>query len=123
MTARGVTGWLGSWALFLICLAAAVAFPVRAPAQTPIGFFGTTPQTSLSSRDYQRMGSLGLTMRIPIFWFQVEPRQGVYECDQLDATIAAAAAARVRAMPFVYGTPAWLADDAAMPPLHGRASR
>lgn len=123
MSARGATGRLGSWALCLLCLAAAVALPARADAQVPIGFFGITPQTSLSSRDYQRMGSLGLTMRIPVFWFQVEPRQGVYEFGLLDATIAAAAAAGVRVMPFVYGTPAWLADEAAVPPLRGRSSR
>ncbi len=98
-----------------------MALPTRADAQGPIGFFGTTPQTNLTPRDYQRMGSLGLTMRIPIFWFEVEPRQGVYEFDQLDATIAAAAAAGVRVLPFVYGTPAWLADEAAVPPLRGRA--
>jgi hypothetical protein len=120
---RDATARLRFWTLGLLCLAAAVALPAGADARVPIGFFGTTPQTSLSPRDYQRMGSLGLTMRIPVFWFSVEPRQGVYEFDQLDATIAAAAEAGVRVMPFVYGTPAWLADEAAVPPLRGRASR
>jgi polysaccharide biosynthesis protein PslG len=69
------------------------------------------------------MGSLGLTLRLPVYWFEVEPRQGVHDFDQLDATIGAAAAAGVRVLPFVYGTPPWLADEAATPPLRDRASR
>ena len=123
MIPSGPTGRLRAWALCLLGLLAAAALPATAAAQAPVGFFGTTPQTSLSPRDYERMGSLRLTMRIPVFWFEVEARQGVYQFDQLDATIGAAAAAGVRVLPFVYGTPAWLADEAAVPPLRGRALR
>lgn len=114
---------LSTCAIHATCLVAAVALPSTAAAKASVGFFGTTPQTSLSPHDYRQMGSLRLTMRVPVFWFQVEPRQGVYEFDQLDATVAAAAAARVRVLPFVYGTPAWLANEASVAPLGRHASR
>ncbi|MGN6200919.1 MAG: hypothetical protein ACTHNY_00745 [Solirubrobacterales bacterium] len=69
------------------------------------------------------MAPLGLTVRVPVFWFEVEPQRGRYDFDQLDATIAMAAARGIRVLPFLYGSPSWVADQAAVPPLAGAASR
>lgn len=123
MTGSGSTGRRGDLVLLGLCVALALALPATAAARVPPGFFGTSPQTTLGTQDFQRMGSLGLTVRVPVYWFEVEPERGRYEFDQLDTTIAAAAAAGVRVLPFVYGSPSWVSDQAAVPPLSGGASR
>jgi hypothetical protein len=63
------------------------------------------------------MSRLGLTLRIPVYWFQLEPQQGAYEFSSLDRTIGAAAKAGVRVLPFVCGSPSWAAPHASVPPL------
>jgi hypothetical protein len=63
------------------------------------------------------------TLRIPIFWPQVEPRQGEFDFGALDQTVSSAAAVGVRVLPFVYGTPRWLATEPALPPLTARDQR
>lgn len=104
-----VAGSLG-----LLCVSAPPA--VARPAVPP-GFFGVVPQGPLGARDFKRMrGAVG-TLRIPIYWPGVEPRAGELDFSALDATVSAAAAAGVRVLPFVYGTPAWLVADPARPPL------
>jgi hypothetical protein len=57
------------------------------------------------------------TLRIPIYWFRVEPSPGEFDFAELDETIASAATAGIRVLPFVYGTPPWLNADPARPPL------
>jgi hypothetical protein len=85
------------------------------------GFFGVVPQAPLTEADLTRMeGKVG-TLRIPIYWFQVEPRPGEYDFAALDAEIGAAAEHGIRVQPFIYGTPAWLAREGARPPLRPRA--
>jgi polysaccharide biosynthesis protein PslG len=106
-----------------ICLALPLTLPATAAAGVPPGFFGTSPQTTLTPQDFRRMASLGLTVRVPVYWFEVEPQRGRFEFDKLDTTAAAAAAAGLRVLPFVYGSPSWVSDRAAVPPLDGGASR
>jgi hypothetical protein len=48
------------------------------------------------------------TLRMPIFWFECEPRRGEYDFAAVDAEIGAAAAHGIRVLPVVYGTPSWL---------------
>jgi hypothetical protein len=65
------------------------------------------------------MGRLGLTLRVPLYWFEVESLRGVYDFAGFDRLVAEAARARVRLLPFVTGSPAWMAGDASVPPLGG----
>jgi hypothetical protein len=103
-------------------LAALLAWaPAARASALPADFFGVVPQAPLSPADYSRMGEAVGTLRIPIYWFQVEPRAGEYRFADLDETIASAAAAGIRVLPFVYGTPPWLGSDPVRPPL-GSAS-
>jgi polysaccharide biosynthesis protein PslG len=92
-----------------------------AAAAVPRGFFGVAPQGSLAPADFDRMRGVVGTLRIPVYWFRVEPARGQYDFAELDETVASAAAAGVRVLPFVYGTPPWLSTDPARPPL-GSAS-
>lgn len=106
----------GGLALLLLSAPPAVARPA-----VPRGFFGVVPQGPLGARDFKRMHGVVGTLRIPIYWPQVEPRRGELDFRALDAIVAPAAAAGVRVLPFVYGTPAWLAADPARPPLSATA--
>lgn len=94
-----------------------------APGRAPAGFFGVTPQAPLNSGDLARMAPLDLTLRMPFYWFQLEPERGTYDFSSLDLAVGQAAAAGVRVLPFVTGSPAWMAGDAALPPLKGSRAK
>lgn len=94
-----------------------------ATGQAPAGFFGVTPQAPLTSGDLARMARLDLTLRIPFYWFQLESQRGTYDFSSLDPVVGRAAAAGVRVLPFVTGSPAWMAGDAAVPPLGGSKAK
>jgi polysaccharide biosynthesis protein PslG len=98
-------------ALALLACSPAVAKPL------PQGFLGVVPQGPLAAADFDRMRGVVGTLRIPVHWPQVEPRRGEIDFSGLDQTVSEAAAAGVRVLPFVYGTPGWLAGDPARPPL------
>jgi hypothetical protein len=89
----------------------------RAAGSVPGDFFGIVPQGTLAQSDYDRMQGTVRTLRVPILWFQVEPQPGEYRFAELDETITRAAAAGVRVLPFVYGSPSWVRKDSALPPL------
>ncbi|HVY79024.1 MAG TPA: hypothetical protein VG898_11005 [Solirubrobacterales bacterium] len=103
-----------------LMLALASAPSAGARASVPRGFFGIVPQGPLAAADFQRMHGVVGTLRIPIYWPQVEPRRGDLDFASLDAIVSAAAAAGIRVLPFVYGTPAWLERNPARPPLGPR---
>ncbi len=100
-----------------LALVATWVSTVQGAALPPRDFFGIVPQGPLGPKDYERMRGVVGTLRIPVFWFQVEPRSGEYRLADLDQTIASAADAGIRVLPFVYGTPSWLNADPARPPL------
>jgi hypothetical protein len=104
-----------------LALSGAGPSSAAARAAVPRGFVGVVPQGPLASADFARMRGVVGTLRIPIAWSRVEPGSGSFDFAALDATIAAAARSGVRVLPFVYGTPAWLASDPARPPLGARA--
>jgi Beta-galactosidase len=57
------------------------------------------------------------TIRIPTYWMHCEPRPGEYDFEALDRVVGRAADAGIRVLPFVYGSPAWVAAEPASPPL------
>lgn len=81
------------------------------------GFFGVVPQGPLTGADFDSMRGVVGTLRIPIYWYRVEPRPRQYEFSELDATIGGAADRGVGVMPFVYGSPVWATGNQARPPL------
>jgi polysaccharide biosynthesis protein PslG len=113
----------------LAALAGAILLGTAVPAgaapapagEPPPGFFGVVPQGPLSTADLERMEGTVETLRIPIYWTNCEPRPGEFDFSVPDAEIAAAAARGIQVMPFVYGTPSWLAAKPAIPPTSGPA--
>jgi hypothetical protein len=125
---RRRTRWSGAIALLVLggALVGAPLGSAAAPVTTapvPPGFFGVVPQAPLSGVDLARMEGVVGTLRIPIYWSDAEPRQGVYDFAKVDVAIGAAAEHGIAVLPFIYGTPAWLSDDPARPPLRSAAGR
>jgi polysaccharide biosynthesis protein PslG len=107
----------GRRSLLVVCVAAvSFVLPGVASASTPRSFFGVVPQGQLSSRDFERMRGVVGTLRIPVYWFQVEPDPGRYDFSGADELVGEAAKRGVRVLPFVYGSPSWLTADAAVAP-------
>jgi hypothetical protein len=102
--------------VLVAAFATVLALPAAARADVPPGFFGVVPQDQLAPRDYGRMqGAVG-TIRIPVYWFQVEPWPGEYDFAGLDAVVEQAVEHGIRTLPFVYGSPSWLSVNPAVPP-------
>jgi polysaccharide biosynthesis protein PslG len=94
---------------------AIVASP--AAAGVPASFFGVVPQALPGKRDFKRMAGTVGTVRMPIFWFEVEPRKGEFDFAQVDKEVEEAAEAGVQVLPFVFGSPAWVEHSQVVAPL------
>jgi hypothetical protein len=92
---------------------------------TPKDFFGIVPQTVLTDRDVQYMsaGHVG-AIRVPVQWYSVQPTsKGGYDWAGLDQAVEIAARANLTVLPFLYGTPNWLAGDPTKMPIDSAKAR
>jgi hypothetical protein len=95
-----------------ITLVALAAQPAGAAA--PRAFYGISPQTGLSPADLDRMGQAKVgTIRIPIFWANVDPvaPAGGYDFSATDPVVRDAARNGIEVLPFLFGTPSWVATS------------
>jgi hypothetical protein len=105
-----------------VVLAVVAALGVMLPAGTAAGappaptFFGVAPLDGLTARDYDRMEGVVGTVRIPVYWSNAEPRRGQLQMGDLDQAVGAAADAGIEVLPFVYGSPSWVAAEPALAP-------
>jgi polysaccharide biosynthesis protein PslG len=131
----------------LRALAAAVAILLLAPAHgaaapaapTP-EFYGVTSATDLGPAEYELMARGGLrTLRLPFFWPHIEPEpperppqvpgspaplpEDQTRWKPIDEIVERAARHEIRILPFVYGSPDWVADDPMRPPIDDAAAR
>lgn len=90
--------------------------PSAAAAAVPPSFFGVSPQDGLTARDYGRLAGVVGTVRVPVYWSNVEPRRGELHLDELDQAVGAAADAGIEVLPFVYGSPSWVTAEPARAP-------
>jgi hypothetical protein len=63
------------------------------------------------------------TLRFLIRWQVVEPQPGEYDWSTVDAVVSQAQAHGIRLLPFVYGSPTWIAAHENHPPLDDAADR
>lgn len=102
--------------LGLAIAACAIALLAAGPAAQarPKPFYGVVPQTPLKQADFERMkkGNVG-TVRIPFAWQDIDPAKpaGDYNFAVVDEIVAGAARNRVGVLPFLSGSPAWVAKD------------
>ncbi|HEU4392979.1 MAG TPA: hypothetical protein VFR04_05005 [Solirubrobacterales bacterium] len=98
----------------LVSVLAAVMAPA-AQAYLPPGFIGVSPQNPSSSADFELMREAGVTSaRIPLYWTVVQPRPpAIAEADWegFDREVKLAAESEIRVMPFVWGSPEWVAPQ------------
>jgi polysaccharide biosynthesis protein PslG len=115
--------------LLLACLALATASApsaTTASAGRPAGFFGIDPQTALTDQDIRYMRAGGIeAIRVPFPWGLIQPTaKGHYDWTGTDAIVEMATKRGLRVMPFLYGTPHWLAAKPTSLPIDsGRARR
>ncbi len=111
--------------VLLLALAAALLAPAAAQALPP-GFFGIAPQTVLTNRDasYMQAGRIG-SVRWPVNWAFVQPTaKGGYDWSSVDPALEVAARRGLKFLPFLYGTPRWLANKpTTLPMSSGRARK
>ncbi|HEX6754042.1 MAG TPA: hypothetical protein VF093_10710 [Solirubrobacterales bacterium] len=109
--------------ILLLALVAVLAVPSAAGA-LPRTFFGIGPQTALTDTDvaYMKAGGIG-SVRLPVGWGSVQPTaKRIYDWSSVDPAVEAAAKRGLTILPFLYGTPRWLAAKPTMLPVDsGRA--
>lgn len=103
--------------LSLICAVTALATLALGPgagAATPNSFFGVVPQTSLSSKDFERMGAGKVgTVRTLLSWATIDTSSAPddNEWSGFDPIVLDAARNGIELQPFISGTPTWVARD------------
>jgi hypothetical protein len=104
----GTTMMLRAWTGALALMAVFAVFASTAQA-LPAGFWGATPQSSLTAEQFQRIGRGGVeTVRIPISWAAVQPSQGgQLDWSGFDNQVEEAAKAGIKVLPFLSGAPEW----------------
>jgi hypothetical protein len=91
----------------------------------PAGFFGIGPQTTLTDTDAAYMSAGGVeSLRLPVPWSAVQPTaKGGYNWTGLDLAVTVAAQQGLRVLPFLYGTPRWLARKSTTLPIDNAKER
>jgi hypothetical protein len=100
-------------AAFVSILTLATPAPAKGPTSVvPRSFYGVVSQAQLTTDDVNRMGlgKLG-TLRTIINWATIDPTATESDNDwsQIDPLVAEAARNGIQVLPFVYGTPTWVA--------------
>jgi hypothetical protein len=118
MRSQGRVAWLA--ALGSVTLAVA---PAATSAKTPDDFFGVVSHGPLVAEDYPRMQSGGVAkLRFVLSWREVQPAAGVFDWSVPDAIVGGAADHGIEPLPFVFGSPPWIGEEAS-PPLGSAAER
>jgi Glycosyl hydrolase catalytic core len=116
---RGRTVQLRARTCALVAIIFAVALLAAAPVAgaVPGKFWGVVPQGGLGQERFERLKRGGVdSVRIPIAWGDVQPVQGgSFDWSPTDATVAAATAAGLEVLPFLYGAPSWAVPSAPVP--------
>ncbi|HEV7615605.1 MAG TPA: hypothetical protein VGO36_05195 [Solirubrobacterales bacterium] len=116
--------------LLLTCLGTALFFgaqtgSAKPPITAPKGFFGIGPQTTLTDRDAEYMVAGGIeSIRWPLPWNGVQPTQkGPLLWEGFDDVVEVAARHGLTVLPFVYGTPSWIARKYTTLPVNNGKAR
>lgn len=97
--------WLAASAVAVLGLLGAAP----AASAVPGNFWGVVPQSSPEVAQLQRLKAGGVdSVRVPISWGSVQSRKGAaFNWNEPDGYVAAAAAARLEALPFLSTAPSW----------------
>jgi hypothetical protein len=97
-----------------LCLAVS-ASPAAA---VPHELFGISKAQPLNQRDFRKLKSTGVrTLRFAINWYAVQPSPGTPSWGPTDELVGDLAARGIQPVPFIYGSPSWVAKKPSRPPL------
>jgi hypothetical protein len=101
--------------ILVLALALVAIAPPAARAYLPSGFIGVSPQSPANSKDFELMRESGVnSVRLPLYWTVVQakaPALAEPDWDGFDHEVKLAAEADIRIMPFVWGSPEWVAPQ------------
>jgi hypothetical protein len=101
--------------LSLLVVVALMAMPSAAQAFLPPGFIGVSPQGTTRASDFELMQEANVeSVRLPLNWNGIESKEpflGDPNWDAFDREVELAAEAEIRIMPFVLGSPEWVAPQ------------
>jgi polysaccharide biosynthesis protein PslG len=107
-----------------MAVALSLALSGAAHASVPRSFFGTVPWLSFQGQDFQRLEQARVTnARTPFFWPTIEPSKGDYSWSGTDRFVGTLALYHIRTLPFLNGSPSWVAGDARHPPLKTKKAK
>jgi hypothetical protein len=99
----------------ILALALVAVTPSAASAYLPQGFIGVSPQSAAGNADFKLMSEAGVeSVRLPLYWSQVQgkpPAVADPDWAGFDREVGLAAEAGIRVMPFVWGSPEWVAPQ------------
>lgn len=100
------------WASVVLAAVALLLAAAAATAKPPRSFFGVTPQRELEDADLARMEQAKVgTVRFELHWAGIDPGAGDdYDWSSPDRIVGRAADHGIRALPFAFATPKWVAE-------------
>jgi hypothetical protein len=114
-------------ALSVVLAVAALASAAPAQAYLPPGFIGISPQNPAGIKDFDLMSEAGIdSVRLPMYWGGIEAKEPALakpDWQGFDTEVELAAEAGIRVMPFVLGSPPWVADEIYELPVRNRFQR
>ena len=112
-------------AIALALLATLLLFTASAGAATLRSeFYGIVQTATLDPQDELGMQAAGVhANRFILNWVWVEPTQNHFDWGSSDRFIGELASRGIRAVPSIWGNPAWVAGGAATPPTGGATSQ
>lgn len=109
----------------LLALIAALALaPGASAARLPPGFVGISPQIGLTDENLELMHRAGIrNVRLPLYWFGVQPDPGRMNWSGFEDVMEKTAAQGMQVLPFVWGTPDWVANVPEVEPMGNPRAR
>jgi hypothetical protein len=111
----------------LLALALLALAPAMARADLPPGFIGISPQSPDSKSDFELMRKAGIqSVRLQLSWPGIESENPLFtepDWSGFDHEVELAAEAGLRVMPFVLGSPEWVAPESIDLPVRSALQR
>jgi hypothetical protein len=111
---RAIGAALAAAAVTALVLSLTMGAATSSAAKAPGDFFGVASQTSLGSADFTRMGEGKVgSLRLIVNWAEIDPSAAADDSNwsSVDPLVLEAARNGVDVLPFLVGTPTWVAKD------------
>jgi hypothetical protein len=108
-------------ALFTVATALLLFVPSASARTAPVSFTGMVPQGPHTARDLELMESSGVrSIRLPMYWMEIQTESTFVaepDFDAFDRQVRLAAEHGIRVLPFIWGSPEWVASKQVALPI------